>query len=216
VLLLDFLSRAHKWLVLLPPLAIVGFGALLLGTRRADLSPAVFVMAYVGLTAIIAVVLDVRNLRDALLAMLPPVGGGLLMFGILGLAGVDLNPANLIVLPLILGIGVDNGVHVIHNFRAQPDGFRLSASTMNAIVLTSLTTIVGFGSMLVAAHRGLHSVGLVLVIGVGSCLWVSLVTLPAVLTVLAGPADASVEKQQLAMAASAAKPQQHAQMKRAA
>ena len=55
---------------------------------------------------------------------------------------------------------------------------------MNAIVLTSLTSMIGFGSMMIAAHRGLYSVGLVLVIGVGSCLFVSLVPLPAILTVL--------------------------------
>ena len=55
---------------------------------------------------------------------------------------------------------------------------------MNAIVLTSLTSMIGFGSMMIAAHRGLYSVGLVLVIGVGSCLFVSLVPLPAILTTL--------------------------------
>lgn len=107
------------------------------------------------------------------------------MFGILGLLGIDLNPANLIVLPLILGIGVDDGVHVIHDFRMQPPGrYQTSSSTINAIMLTSLTSMIGFGSMMLAAHRGLASLGLVLVIGVGSCLFVSLVTLPAILTLL--------------------------------
>ena len=104
------------------------------------------------------------------------------MFGILGICNIDLNPANLIVLPLILGIGVDDGVHVIHDFRMQTGPYRTSPSTINAIMLTSLTSMIGFGSMLVAAHRGLASLGLVLVIGVGSCLFVSLVTLPAILT----------------------------------
>ena len=106
------------------------------------------------------------------------------MFGVLGILGIDLNPANLIVLPLVLGIGVDDGVHVIHDFYSQRRGYRMSSSTINAIVLTSLTSMIGFGSMLVAAHRGLQSVGLVLVVGVGSCLFVSLVTLPAVLTLI--------------------------------
>ena len=108
------------------------------------------------------------------------------MFGLLGLLAVDLNPANLIVLPLILGIGVDDGVHVIHDFRMQKGRYRTSGSTINAIVLTSLTSMIGFGSLMVAAHRGLYSVGLVLVIGVGSCLFVSLVMLPAVLTLVSG------------------------------
>ena len=59
-------------------------------TRRTEISPVVLVLSYVGLAGIIAAVLDFRNLRDALLAMLPPIGGGLLMFGLMGLFGVDL------------------------------------------------------------------------------------------------------------------------------
>ncbi len=110
--------------------------------------------------------------------------GAMIMFGVMGLLGIDLNPANLIVLPLVLGIGVDDGVHVIHDFREQRGTYRTSSSTINAIVLTSLTSMIGFGSMMVASHRGLYSVGMVLVIGVGSCLIVSLVTLPALLTVV--------------------------------
>ena len=179
VLLFDLLGREQKWLVLLPPLVIVGFAALILQARRSELTLLFLVSSYLAMAAAIAAVLDVRNLRDALLALVPPLGGGLVMFGFFGMMGIDLNPANLIVLPLVLGIGVDNGVHIIHDFRSQSGRYQISASTMNAIVLTSLTTIVGFGSMTVAAHRGLNSVGLVLVIGVSSCLFLSVVALPA-------------------------------------
>ena len=98
------------------------------------------------------------------------------------MTSIDLNPANLIVLPLILEIGVDDGVHVVHDFRMKRGDYKTSPSTINAIVMTSLTSMIGFGSMMVATHRGLYSVGLVLVIGVGCCLFVSLVTLPALLT----------------------------------
>ena len=182
VLLVDFLSREHKLLVLGPPLAVVVFAFMMLQTRRIEVSPLLLAGSYILMATAIAAILDFRNLRDAVLAMLPPVAGALMMFGILGLCHLDLNPANLIVLPLILGIGVDDGVHVVHDFRLQSGRYRTSSSTMNAIVLTSLTSMIGFGSMMVAAHRGLSSVGLVLVIGVGSCLFVSLVTLPAILT----------------------------------
>ncbi|MBW3542283.1 MAG: MMPL family transporter [Planctomycetes bacterium] len=156
VLLVDFLSPSRKWLSLLPAVAVVGFGAALLQMRRVAIEPVVLAVALVALAAAIAAVLDFQNLRDALLAMAPPVGGGLLMFGILSLAGIDLNPANLIVLPLVLGIGVDDGVHVVHDFRMQlargEQRYRISPSTMNAIVLTSLTSMIGFGSLMVAAH----------------------------------------------------------------
>lgn len=181
VLLIDFVKTEHKWLVLIPPMIVIVFTAAMLNTRRTEINILVLLAVYVAMSATIAALIDFRNFRDALLAMVPPVLGLVVLFGILGLAGVDLNPANLIVLPLVLGIGVDDGVHVIHDFRSQRGEYRTSASTMNAIMLTSLTSMVGFGSMMIAAHRGLYSVGLVLVIGVGSCLFVSLVLLPAVL-----------------------------------
>ena len=183
VLLIDFLHRDHKLLTLLPPLVVVTLSAMIVSTRGGTIDPVMLVIGFVGMAVAIAAILDFRNLCDAAFAMIPPITGGLLMLGVLGLTGIDLNPANLIVLPLVLGIGVDDGVHVVHDYRMQRRGeYRTSSSTINAIVLTSLTSMIGFGSMMFAAHRGLFSVGLVLVIGIGSCLFVSLVTLPAMLT----------------------------------
>jgi hopanoid biosynthesis associated RND transporter like protein HpnN len=183
VLLIDFLHRDHKLLTLLPPLVVVTLVAMIVTTRGDAINPVMLVIGFVGMAVAIAALFDFRNLCDAAFAMVPPLAGGLLMLGVLGLTGIDLNPANLIVLPLVLGIGVDDGVHVMHDYRMQRRGqYRTSSSTINAIVLTSLTSMIGFGSMMFAAHRGLYSVGLVLVIGIGSCLFVSLVTLPAMLT----------------------------------
>src|SRR5690606_24804861 len=116
-----------------------------------------------------------------LLALVPVLVGMLQMFGLLGLLDIPLNPANMIVLPLILGIGLDDGVHVIHDFRAQTGRFRLGRSTATAMVITSLTTMAGFGSMMIADHRGLQSLGRVLTLGVACCLFNALVPLPALL-----------------------------------
>jgi predicted RND superfamily exporter protein len=184
VLLIDFLRREHRILTLVPPLVIVGFNYLAMRARQGSADPVWLIIWYVAMAGAVAAILDFRNLCFVLLAMLPPLAGGAMMLGILALCGVNLNPANLIVLPLVLGIGVDNGVHVIHDFFRQKGPFCASASTLNAIVLTSVTNMIGFGSMMIAAHRGLFSVGLVLMVGVGSCLFVALVTLPAILTLI--------------------------------
>jgi predicted RND superfamily exporter protein len=130
----------------------------------------------------VILVLDFRALRVVLLAMVPLAVGILQMLGLLGWLGIPLNPANMIVLPLILGIGIDDGVHVIHDYRTQQGRFRLSNSTATAILMTSLTSMVGFGSLMIASHRGLESLGRVLTIGVCCCLFTSLTILPAVLT----------------------------------
>ncbi len=138
--------------------------------------------AWYALAAILLVLyLDFRSLRDMLLAMLPVGLGMLQLFGILGILEIDLNPANMIVLPLILGIGIDDGVHVVHDFRRNRGPYQVSASTATAVVITSLTSMVGFGSLMIASHRGLQSLGRVLTIGVSCCLFTSLVMLPALL-----------------------------------
>jgi len=103
------------------------------------------------------------------------------MFGLLGALNIPLNPANMIVLPLIMGIGIDDGVHVIHDFRRQAGRYRMSSSTASAVLITSLTTMIGFGSLMIASHRGLQSLGRVLTIGVTCCMFTSLVMLPALL-----------------------------------
>jgi hopanoid biosynthesis associated RND transporter like protein HpnN len=134
--------------------------------------------------AVILVVLwlDFRNLTHAFLAVLPLALGMAQMLGLMGMVGIDLNPANLIGIPLILGIAVDYGVHVVHDYLERPGPYRMSASTANAVLVDALTTILGFGALMVASHRGLESLGRVLTLGVTTCTVTSLVFLPAVLT----------------------------------
>ena len=150
--------------------------------------------ALLALAAIIVVLmLDFCSFREGIwrmlfntpaytfLAMLPLGLGMLQLFGLMGLLDIPLNPANMIVLPLILGIGIDDGVHVIHDFRRRRGPYRMSASTASAVLITSLTTMIGFGSLMIAKHRGLQSLGRVLTIGVSCCLFTSLIMLPALL-----------------------------------
>ena len=182
VLLVDFLNRDNMILSLMPPLVVTVCACGFLMIQGRTVNVPLMAGVFVAMSMVLALLYDFASARNIFLALLPPLLGSALMFGILALLQVDLNPANLIVLPLVLGIGVDDGVHVIHDYRMQQREYEMSPSTMNAIVLTSLTTMAGFGSMMIAAHRGLYSVGLVLVVGVGSCLFVSLVTLPAILS----------------------------------
>ena len=136
--------------------------------------------------AVILVVLwlDFRSVKHALLAALPLAVGLLQTLGLMGLGGIDLNPANLIGIPLLLGIAVDYGVHIVHDALERPGPYRISASTANSVLVDALTTILGFGALMVASHRGLESLGRVLTLGVTTCTVTSLVFLPALLALL--------------------------------
>jgi len=136
---------------------------------------------YALLIIVPVVFLDFRTVRHTLLALLPLGLGMLLLFGLLGWLDVPLNAANMIVLPLILGIGIDAGVHVVHDYCAQRGRYRISASTASAVVVNTVTNMAGFGSLMIASHRGLQSLGRVLTLGLTTCLFTALVMLPAIL-----------------------------------
>jgi hypothetical protein len=141
--------------------------------------------ALYSLIVILAVLwLDFRSIRHSLLAALPLALGMAQTLGLMGLVGIDLNPANLIGIPLILGIAVDYGVHIVHDALERPGPYRISASTANSVLVDALTTILGFGALMVASHKGLESLGRVLTLGVTTCTLTSLVFLPALLTIL--------------------------------
>jgi len=135
---------------------------------------------------VLVLLLDFGKPRHTLLALLPLAMGVVATLGLLALFGAALNPANMIGFPLILGVGADNGVHVLHDFRARKRGQRyvLGHATGRGIMVAALTTILGFGTLMIAAHRGLASLGLVLTLGVTCCMLTALVFLPALLNVM--------------------------------
>jgi len=139
--------------------------------------------ALLALGVILAVLwFNFRSVPYALLAATPLAVGVWQTFGVLGILDLPLNPANMIALPLMLGLGVDYGIHIVHDFREQRGPYKMSPSTAVAVLVDSLTTIVGFGALMIADHQGLQSLGRVLTIGVSCCLFTSLVMLPALLT----------------------------------
>lgn len=138
---------------------------------------------YAFIAMLIAVVIDMRRIRPSLLSVFPMFLGLVQTFGLLGWMGIPLNAANMIVLPLIFGIGIDDGVHLTHDFLHVRGRYRLDNATFVAVLLTSVTTMVGFGSLILAQHQGLRSLGQVLTLGVFCCLVSSTSVLPALFVV---------------------------------
>ena len=149
---------------------------------------------WAGVYALIAIVLilalDFRDLRCVLLGLLPLAIGVVSALALLKLFGVSLNPANLVALPLIVGVGVDNGVHVLHDYRSRRPGekYRMSNATGRGILVAALTTILGFAALMASHHKGMFGLGLTLTLGVTCCMIAALVVLPATLRLLDGRA----------------------------
>jgi uncharacterized protein len=135
--------------------------------------------------------LDFRSLKDTLLSLIPLGFGVLWMFGLMDLLGMKLNLMNIFAIIMILGIGVDYGVHILHRYY---EGGKLDAAlglnqVGKAILMAAMTTTVGFGTITYSDYPGLVTLGIATVIGVTTCTVASLVLLPAVLTLLARSAD---------------------------
>ncbi len=184
VLMIDLCTKNRAWLILSTSFLMTAMLYAYASSIGKAYNLPTWVLVMECFVCTVAMVVDRRGFLFVVLTMLPPVLGLFLTFGTMAFLGVDFNPANMIVLPLILGIGVDMGVHLVHDYMHQEGEYRSSGSTMNAIILTSTTTMVGFGSMMLGAHRGLISLGLVLTLGVGYAMIVGMVPLTAFLTIL--------------------------------
>lgn len=126
-----------------------------------------------------------RSLRDVALILTPLVLAGAWTFGGMALIRMPFNFANVIVLPLLLGIGVDSGVHLVRRSHvALRTGAKLLGTvTARAVFWSAITTIASFGSLALSRHRGIESMGTVLVFGMIFTLIANLVVLPALIEI---------------------------------
>ncbi|QIR14970.1 MMPL family transporter [Shewanella aestuarii] len=132
----------------------------------------------IGLILLIAL----KHKRDVLLTFIPLLLTTLSTMAVAHWSGQALNMANIIVIPLIFGLGVDNGIHIVERFRSVGSARAFyRSSTPRAAILSSLTTMATFGSLLLADHRGMYSIGFLLTIAIGFLLFYSLTVLPALL-----------------------------------
>ena len=130
--------------------------------------------------------LDYRKPGHALMAMIPLTMGIFWMVGMMGLAGMQLTVMSVMGLPMIIGIGVDDGVHIVHRWRIEGKGkiSQVFASTGKAILLTSATTMLAFGSLVFSVWPGFASLGVAMFIGVGACFLSTVIILSGIVGLL--------------------------------
>lgn len=149
-----------------------------LATVRAD---APRILAATMVLVLASLVVSLGRVRTALLALAPAVITLAATFGILPLLGVDLNYLNIVILPVLLGIGVDDGAHLVARLDAGEPLLDVWRHTGWDVTGAILTDIFGFGALALAAHPGLASLGKVAVIGLAVNFMASVILLPAVI-----------------------------------
>lgn len=132
----------------------------------------------------IMVFLHFRSFGSVILALLPVAIGSIWLGGLMGFFNIPFNPANIMTLPLVIGIGVTNGIHILNRFAEERTPGILARSTGKAVLVSGLTAIAGFGSLMLAKHRGIHSLGCVMAVGIATCMIAGLTFLPALLNLL--------------------------------
>lgn len=130
------------------------------------------------------VLIHFKRISCVVLSLLPVGLGTLWLLGIMGLAGIPFNPANIMTLPLVIGVGVTNGIHILNRFAEEQHPAILARSTGKAVLVSGLTTIAGFGSLILAQHRGIASLGQIMATGTATCMIIALTLLPAVLNLM--------------------------------
>ena len=155
-----------------------------------DIAVRSFVQAVTLAVAAIAVLLVIyfRGIILPVVVLAPLALTALMTFAVLAVTPLTLNMANILVIPLIFGLGVDTGIHVVHRYTASRDVVSvMSSSTARAVVISALTTIGTFFSLSFSPHKGAASVGMLLTISISIMLLATFSVLPALLMILKRP-----------------------------
>jgi hopanoid biosynthesis associated RND transporter like protein HpnN len=143
-----------------------------------------FMYAFAGIVLILLVTF--RSLKLVVLGVLPLVAGLLLMIGGMWLFDLKFNVANIIVMPLLLGVGIDSAIYILARYNREGET-PLQVITRSAgvgVFLNALTILFSFGALMIARHQGVHSIGAVMSLGMTAIVLAFLLFLPALLMVL--------------------------------
>ena len=134
----------------------------------------------------ILLIIDFRNIKLSLVTLLPLLLAFLSLFGIMAITGIKFDFVNIIAVPLLIGIGIDDVVHFNHRYLLEGKGNmdRVVAKIGRAVLLTTITTIIGFGSFIPSIMRAMRSTGIVLSIAMALAFLYSILLHPAVLIIL--------------------------------
>jgi predicted RND superfamily exporter protein len=161
---------------------ISGWTQILISWTEEVISESQEAAIYIFLAVFLFMLISFRSLRYSILASIPLFIGMIWLFGLYPLLGMKLNVMNVVVIPLVIGMGIDFGIHIVHRFIVEKEIETVYRSTGKAIFLSALTTMIGFGSLaLIGSFPSIVSIGTVLFLGIATCLAATMVVLPVFL-----------------------------------
>lgn len=140
-----------------------------------------FTYALIAITTLLFFL--IKKKTDALIILATILVGSIFTFGFMLIFNIPLNFANIIGLPLLLGIGVDSGIHIVDRFRQEQGNNKniFMTSSTRGVFVSSLTTICSIGNLAFSSHSGTASMGLLLTVGLVSMMISTMMILPAFL-----------------------------------
>lgn len=149
----------------------------------------------IGITLFLLLLVHFRSFKEAFIAFLPLISALAITLGLLKISGINLDIFSVLAFPLIIGIGIDDGVHVIHRLNITNEKMQTVFSSVGrAILLTTLTTMASFGSLMIAKYQGIYRLGVTLFIGVGLCFIMTVLLIPVFLKSNNGKSDKEGKK----------------------
>jgi uncharacterized protein len=169
------LVAQHDWAVLASPVVVAAELRRIVWKDAARAAVLGMVAVYLLMWA------DLGSHRRALLALAPLAVGLTWMVGAMALLGIRVNFMNIFVMTMVIGIGVDYGVHLLHRWWESDGAPESLSETSKAIAVAALTTVVGFGSLVQSHFPGLRSVGAAAILGAVCTAVASITVLPVLL-----------------------------------
>jgi preprotein translocase subunit SecF len=159
-------------------------------------------MGWTAAGILLVVYLSFRNLRVSLIVLIPIIFGIVTTFGLLLLVRHHFSFISITAIPLIIGIGIDNGIHLVRRYQENERNeiLVITKASGAALIQSNLTTIVGFGALMTSSFAPLAEMGLVTSLGVALALAGGLLLIPAVIVIeerrrrVAGVPTANLER----------------------
>ena len=146
-----------------------------------------FITLFVAIALLVVLTIIYKRFFHVCICLFPVMMGIASVLLVMMIFKIKFNYINIVAFPLIIGMGIDDAIYMMQHYFENSDRnlFAVLKQTGKAMILTSLTTMMGFGSLIYTQHKGLMSLGIIVFIGMGACLVYSLFVLPGLLSICA-------------------------------